>query len=116
MVKSAAQIKKQLSFWYLRYHEKKIEQVTGLEAFTVFDLVPPAAKELLPQKVALNAFALPVLLTRVEPGRMPFGLRLTNQETVYWSMPTGAPMYGFWNVTKHCELIGGKYEIAEHTQ
>ncbi|MCB4800310.1 hypothetical protein [Neotamlana laminarinivorans] len=42
-----------------------------------------------------------------------FGLTKTNGKTIYWKIPTGVPGYGFWNVTKKCELIGRKYKIAE---
>jgi hypothetical protein len=38
-----------------------------------------------------------------------FGLRKRNGEIVGWKIPTGSPGFGFWNVTKKCELIGRKY-------
>ena len=38
-----------------------------------------------------------------------FSLRKRNGEIVNWEIPTGVPGYGFWNVTKKCELIGRKY-------
>ena len=42
-----------------------------------------------------------------------FGLRKTNGEIIYWRIPTGVPGFGFWNVTKKCELIGRKFIITE---
>ena len=38
-----------------------------------------------------------------------FSLRKRDGEIVKWEIPTGSPGYGFWNVTKKCELIGRKY-------
>ena len=40
-----------------------------------------------------------------------FGLKKRNGGHIIWSIPTGKPGFGFWNVTKKCELIGRKYEI-----
>ena len=42
-----------------------------------------------------------------------FGLRKTNGEIIYWKIPTGVPGFGFWNVTKKCELIGRKFITTE---
>ncbi|QNJ98146.1 hypothetical protein ALE3EI_1589 [Constantimarinum furrinae] len=42
-----------------------------------------------------------------------FGLVKKNGEVVYWKIPTGFPGYGFWNVTKKCELIGRKFKLIE---
>ncbi len=39
-----------------------------------------------------------------------FGLRKRNGEIIYWKIPTGVAGYGFWNVTKKCELIGRKFK------
>jgi len=39
----------------------------------------------------------------------PFGLTRRNGEVVEWPIPTGAPGFGFWNVTKHCQRIGRRY-------
>lgn len=38
-----------------------------------------------------------------------FGLKTKNGEIIEWKIPTGTPGFGFWNVTKKCELIGRKY-------
>lgn len=38
-----------------------------------------------------------------------FGLKLKTGEIIEWKIPTGTPGFGFWNVTKKCELIGRKY-------
>lgn len=174
MVKSAAQVKKELLFWYLKNQQKTPEQVTGTEQFTIFDSIPAVEREAILRRVSLNAFELPELLTRIEAlhwvlnttehfirimddgiekisykafvghegafwgcatkvsavevkllydnlsrgtepvnpkvagAILPFGLRTSNGETIYWPMPTGTPMFNFWNVTRHCELIGRK--------
>ena len=42
-----------------------------------------------------------------------FGLRKLNGEIIYWKIPTGVPGFGFWNVTKKCELIGRKFKPTE---
>ncbi len=42
-----------------------------------------------------------------------FGLKKIDGEIIYWKIPTGSSGYGFWNVTKKCELIGRKYEIVK---
>tara|TARA_R110002073_G_scaffold331947_2_gene517240 strand:+ start:13 stop:516 length:504 start_codon:yes stop_codon:yes gene_type:complete len=42
-----------------------------------------------------------------------FGLRKLNGEIIYWKIPTGVPGFGFWNVTKKCELIGRKFKLTE---
>ena len=42
-----------------------------------------------------------------------FGLRKKSGEIVPWQIPTGTPGFGFWNVTKNCELIGRKYQQKE---
>lgn len=38
-----------------------------------------------------------------------FGLKTKTGEKIEWKIPTGTPGFGFWNVTKKCELIGRKY-------
>jgi hypothetical protein len=38
-----------------------------------------------------------------------FGLMINSGTMVYWKIPTGSAGFGFWNVTKKCELIGRKY-------
>lgn len=38
-----------------------------------------------------------------------FGIKTKNGEIIEWKIPTGNPGFGFWNVTKKCELIGRKY-------
>jgi len=40
---------------------------------------------------------------------IPFRLNRRNGEVVDWPVPTGAPGFAFWNVTKHCERIGRRY-------
>ena len=45
--------------------------------------------------------------------RAGFGLMKRNETLVYWTVPTGKPGFGFWNVTKKCELIGRKYRVVE---
>ncbi len=39
----------------------------------------------------------------------PFLIKLKNDEIIEWEIPTGTAGFGFWNVTKKCELIGRKY-------
>jgi hypothetical protein len=51
---------------------------------------------------------------KVEGSIMPFGLQTTKGEIVYWDIPTGKTMFGFWNVTKKCEFVGRKYAIKEY--
>ncbi len=43
----------------------------------------------------------------------PFAIKLKNGEVIEWEIPTGTAGFGFWNVTKKCELIGRKYEIIK---
>lgn len=43
----------------------------------------------------------------------PFALKLKNGEIIEWEIPTGTAGFGFWNVTKKCELIGRKYEVPK---
>ena len=38
-----------------------------------------------------------------------FGIMTKTGEKIEWVLPTGIPGFGFWNVTKKCELIGRKY-------
>jgi len=38
-----------------------------------------------------------------------FGIKTKTGELIQWEIPTGTPGFGFWNVTKKCELIGRKY-------
>ena len=38
-----------------------------------------------------------------------FELQKRNGEVTVWNIPTGIAGFGFWNVTKKCELIGRKY-------
>jgi glycosylphosphatidylinositol transamidase (GPIT) subunit GPI8 len=38
-----------------------------------------------------------------------FGIRKTDGTIIYWIIPTGISGFGFWNVTKRCELVGRKY-------
>ena len=38
-----------------------------------------------------------------------FGIKKTDGTIIYWIIPTGASGFGFWNVTKRCELVGRKY-------
>jgi len=42
-----------------------------------------------------------------------FGLRKINGEIIYWKIPTGVPGFGFWNVTKKCEVIGRRFKITD---
>ncbi|WP_162623209.1 hypothetical protein [Confluentibacter sediminis] len=42
-----------------------------------------------------------------------FGLRKRNGEIIFWKIPTGEPGFGFWNVTKKCEIIGRKFILTE---
>ena len=53
------------------------------------------------------------IITKHDGHFAEFGLTKTNGKIIYWKIPTGVPGYGFWNVTKKCELIGRKYKIAE---
>ena len=43
----------------------------------------------------------------------PFSIKLKNGEIKEWEIPTGTAGFGFWNVTKKCELIGRKYEVIK---
>lgn len=43
----------------------------------------------------------------------PFTLKLKNGGIIEWEIPTGTAGFGFWNVTKKCELIGRKYEVIK---
>ena len=43
----------------------------------------------------------------------PFSLKLKNGKIIEWEIPTGRAGFGFWNVTKKCELIGRKYEVPK---
>lgn len=43
----------------------------------------------------------------------PFALKLKNGEIIEWEIPTGTAGFGFWNVTKKCELIGRKYNVIK---
>jgi hypothetical protein len=38
-----------------------------------------------------------------------FVIKTKTGEKIEWRIPTGTPGFGFWNVTKKCELIGRKY-------
>ena len=38
-----------------------------------------------------------------------FGIKKIDGTIAYWMIPTGTPGFGFWNVTKRCELVGRKY-------
>lgn len=42
-----------------------------------------------------------------------FCLKLKDEKIREWEIPTGTAGFGFWNVTKKCELIGRKYEIIK---
>ena len=53
------------------------------------------------------------IVTKQEGHLADFGLRKTDGEIIYWKIPTGIPGFGFWNVTKKCELVGRKYIIRE---
>ncbi|TPG38471.1 hypothetical protein [Flavobacterium pectinovorum] len=43
----------------------------------------------------------------------PFALKLKNDEIIEWEIPTGTAGFGFWSVTKKCELIGRKYDVIK---
>lgn len=43
----------------------------------------------------------------------PFALKLKSGEIIEWEIPTGTAGFGFWNVTKKCELIGRKYDVIK---
>ena len=43
----------------------------------------------------------------------PFKVKLKNGEILEWEIPTGTAGFGFWSVTKKCELIGRKYEVIK---
>lgn len=43
----------------------------------------------------------------------PFGLRMRDGQIIYWNIPTGEPGYGFWNVSKKCELIGRRFILVK---
>jgi len=53
------------------------------------------------------------IITKHDGHFAEFGLRKINGEIIYWTIPTGVPGFGFWNVTKKCELIGRKFIITE---
>ena len=53
------------------------------------------------------------VITKHEGHISEFGLRKRNGEIIYWNIPTGVSGYGFWNVTKKCELIGRKFKLIE---
>lgn len=53
------------------------------------------------------------IITKHDGHFAEFGLRKTNGEIIYWKIPTGVPGFGFWNVTKKCELIGRKFITTE---
>jgi len=38
-----------------------------------------------------------------------FVIKTKSGKKIEWRIPTGTPGFGFWNVTKKCELIGRKY-------
>ncbi len=38
-----------------------------------------------------------------------FVIKTKTGKEIEWKIPTGTPGFGFWNVTKKCELIGRKY-------
>lgn len=42
-----------------------------------------------------------------------FIIELKNGELREWEIPTGTAGFGFWNVTKKCELIGRKYTMIK---
>ena len=42
-----------------------------------------------------------------------FKIRKTNGAIITRKIPTGESGFGFWNVTKKCELIGRKYKIIK---
>ncbi len=50
------------------------------------------------------------IITKHDGHFSEFGLRKRNGEIIYWKIPTGFAGYGFWNVTKKCELIGRKFK------
>lgn len=164
--KSAERIKKQIQFWFLRYHGKDVEEFDGTELFTLFDLLNEETHQLLGKQFELRENELPVLCLKIEDdgfiintterfirlnsaefdsinykdfewhtgfkfllskdtsrekiinskvaGRLlDFGLRRRDGEIIYWKVPTGSPGFGFWNVTKKCELIGRRYVITK---
>lgn len=53
------------------------------------------------------------IITKHDGHLSEFGLRKRNGEIIYWEIPTGVPGFGFWNVTKKCELIGRKFKLVE---
>lgn len=52
------------------------------------------------------------IITKHDGYLSEFGLKKRDGEIIYWKIPTGVPGYGFWNVTKKCELIGRKFKIT----
>ena len=50
------------------------------------------------------------IITKHDGYLSEFGLRKRNGEIIYWKIPTGYAGYGFWNITKKCELIGRKFK------
>ena len=42
-----------------------------------------------------------------------FCLKLKDGKIREWEIPTGTAGFGFWSVTKKCELIGRKYEVIK---
>lgn len=53
------------------------------------------------------------IITKHDGFIVEFGLIKTNGEIIYWKIPTGDSGYGFWNVTKKCELIGRKFKLTK---
>jgi hypothetical protein len=162
MKKSADKIKFQLQFWLLKYYVKKINDLTGKEIFTLFDLLDDGLKNQLVRKMNLRDNEIPALSLRISndsfiintterfirlsgntlesvdyrnfQGHSGFGeyiikkriirksinvkddgylsdfvIEKKNGDKLLWKIPTGTPGFGFWNVTKKCELIGRKY-------
>jgi hypothetical protein len=56
------QIKKQIEFWFSKYHHKQLDDFDGNETFTLFDKFDSIRKQTLISKLNLNDYEIPVLI------------------------------------------------------
>ena len=66
MIKSPEQIKKQIEFWFFKYHEKLKEEFNGKEMFTLYKLLNNSLKSEIEEKVKLRNAEIPVLVLHKE--------------------------------------------------
>jgi len=55
----------QIEFWFLKYHRASREDFTGVEPFTLFDLLNTETKIKISKVLSLKSFEIPVLLLTV---------------------------------------------------